>query len=135
MMLHTSCSELCERTVEVILGEGHFLRHLMRLQDRVGEATARGLEVLDGLGAEVFCRPEQSLYLWARFPGIADTAVLTREVQAKGVMLAPGAIFQTDQKAVVPWTRLNIAYLGEAVFAGCIRGFAAVENAQPDIRR
>lgn len=90
MMLHTSCSELCERTADVILSEGHFLRHLMRLQDRVREATAGGLRVLDELGAEVFCRPEQSLYLWARFPGIDDTAVLTREVQGRGVTRAPG---------------------------------------------
>lgn len=122
MMLHTSCSELCERTADVILSEGHFLRHLMRLQDRVREATAGGLRVLDELGAEVFCRPEQSLYLWARFPGIDDTAVLTREVQGRGVTLAPGAIFQTNQKAVTPWTRLNVAYLQEPVFAQCIRG-------------
>ena len=114
MMLHTSCSELCERTADVILSEGHFLRHLMRL-------TAGGLRVLDELGAEVFCRPEQSLYLWARFPGIEDTAVLTREVQGRGVMLAPGAIFQTNQKAVTPWTRLNVAYLQEPVFGQCIR--------------
>ncbi|MCU1732657.1 MULTISPECIES: PLP-dependent aminotransferase family protein [unclassified Pseudomonas] len=121
MMLHTSCSELCERTVDVILGEGHFLRHLMRLQDRAREATFRGLRVLDELGAEVFCRPEQSLYLWARFPGIDDTASFTREVQGKGVMLAPGAIFQTNQKGVTPWTRLNVAYLEEPVFADCIR--------------
>ncbi|MGC7840747.1 PLP-dependent aminotransferase family protein [Pseudomonas sp. L7] len=121
MMLHTSCSELCERTADVILSEGHFLRHLMRLQDRVREATAGGLRVLDELGAEVFCRPEQSLYLWARFPGIDDTAVLTREVQGRGVMLAPGAIFQTNQKAVTAWTRLNVAYLQEAVFIQCLR--------------
>lgn len=105
MMLHTSCSELCERTADVILSEGHFLRHLMRLQDRVREATAGGLRVLDELGAEVFCRPEQSLYLWARFPRIDDTAVLTREVQGRGVTRAPGAIFQTNQKTVTPWTR------------------------------
>ncbi|WP_175650424.1 aminotransferase-like domain-containing protein [Pseudomonas sp. Marseille-P9899] len=129
MMLHTSCSELCERTVDVILGEGHFLRHLMRLQDRAREATFRGLEVLDELGAEVFCRPEQSLYLWARFPGIDDTASFTREVQGKGVMLAPGAIFQTNQKGVTPWTRLNVAYLQDPVFADCIRrGIDAARN-------
>ncbi|MFJ7004983.1 hypothetical protein [Pseudomonas putida] len=32
-----------------------------------------------------------------------------------------GKIFQTNQKAVTPWTRLNVAYLQEPVFAPCIR--------------
>ncbi|BAN55007.1 GntR family transcriptional regulator [Pseudomonas putida] len=88
---------------------------------RVGY-IAGSKEAIDELAeAEVFCRPEQSLYLWARFPGIEDTAVLTREVQGRGVMLAPGAIFQTNQKAVTPWTLLNVAFLQEPVFAQCIR--------------
>ncbi|MGM3217535.1 hypothetical protein ACSQ5K_21915 [Pseudomonas sp. PhalM4] len=73
MRLHTSCSELCERTADVILSEGHYLRHPMRLQNRVRK-------------------------------------------------LPPGAIFRTNQKAVTPWTRFNVAYLLELVFAQCIRG-------------
>lgn len=32
-----------------------------------------------------------------------------------------GAIFQTNQKAVTPWTLLNVAFLQEPVFAQCIR--------------
>ncbi|ACO79762.1 regulatory protein GntR [Azotobacter vinelandii CA] len=126
MLLHTSSSELCERTVDVILSEGHFLRHLTRLQDRVREATLHGLNVLDELGVEVFCRPEQSLYLWARFPGVWDSSLFTQEVQAQGLTLAPGAIFKTDQKAPTPWTRLNVAYVGEPLFAQCIRSYGAL---------
>ncbi|WP_413469561.1 PLP-dependent aminotransferase family protein, partial [Pseudomonas proteolytica] len=58
MILHNSGAEYSERTIDVILGEGQFLRHLSRLQDRLHQATARGLALLDELGAEVFCRPE-----------------------------------------------------------------------------
>jgi DNA-binding transcriptional MocR family regulator len=121
MVLHNSGAEYSERTIDVILGEGHFLRHLSRLQDRLRLATARGLALLDELGAEVFCRPEQSLYLWARFPGVEDSNALTRHCLGQGVMLAPGAIFSTQPKNIVPWTRLNVAYLDDPLFGNVIR--------------
>ncbi|HBO1215098.1 TPA: PLP-dependent aminotransferase family protein [Pseudomonas aeruginosa] len=121
MVLHNSGAEYSERTVEVILSEGHFLRHLSRLQDRLRQATANGLQLLDELGAQVFCRPEQSLYLWARFPGIDDANTLTRHCLGQGVMLAPGAIFSTQPKSPSPWTRLNVAYLNDPLFSKSIR--------------
>ena len=121
MILHNSGAEYSERTIDVILGEGQFLRHLSRLQDRLRHATARGLDLLDELGAEVFCRPEQSLYLWARFPHIEDANALTRHCLTQGVMLAPGSIFSTQPKNTSPWTRLNVAYLDDPVFCRIIR--------------
>ncbi|MFP3548289.1 aminotransferase class I/II-fold pyridoxal phosphate-dependent enzyme, partial [Rhizobium sp. SIMBA_035] len=57
MLLHTSSSEFCERVVDVILTEGHFLRHLIRLQERLITATTIGLQMLDEIGAQVLCRP------------------------------------------------------------------------------
>lgn len=90
MLLHNSGAEYSERTIQVILGEGHFLRHLGRLQNRLRESTHRGLEVLDELGAEVFCRPEQSLSLRARLPGVEDANELTRHCLSRGGCLHPG---------------------------------------------
>lgn len=113
MLLHTSSSEFCERTVDVVLTEGHFLRHLIRLQERLKAATEAGLYMLDDIGAEVFCRPEQSLYLWARFGHIADARELTRQLLPKGFMIAPGHIFSPEQSRINPWTRLNVAYLND----------------------
>ena len=113
MLLHTSSSEFCERTVDVILMEGHFLRHLIRLQERLKTATAAGLQMLDEIGAQVFCRPEQSLYLWARFKHIDDARELTRQLLPKGFMIAPGHIFSPEQSRINPWTRLNVAYLND----------------------
>ncbi|KWR74584.1 MULTISPECIES: PLP-dependent aminotransferase family protein [Pseudomonas] len=121
MLLHTSCSELCERTVDVALGEGYFLRHLTRLQAQVAAATHAGLAVLDALGAEVLCRPQQSLYLWARFPHIDDAEAFTRDVLPQALALAPGAIFSTDRGQANPWLRLNVAYLQDPLFAACVR--------------
>lgn len=115
MLLHTSTSELCERTVDVILTEGHFLRHVIRLQERLKAVTSAGLQMLDGIGAEVFARPEQSLYLWARFAHVDDARELTRQLLPKGFMIAPGHIFAPEQARVNPWTRLNVAYLNDAL--------------------
>lgn len=113
MLLHTSSSEFCERTVDVVLMEGHFLRHQLRLQERLKEATAQGLQLLDEIGAQVFCRPEQSLYLWARFAHLNDARELTRYLLPKGFMIAPGHIFSPEQSRINPWTRLNVAYLND----------------------
>ena len=120
MLLHTSGAEYSERLVNIILREGHYLRHLARLQKRLREATERGLAVLDELGAEVFHRPDQSLYVWARFPGIDDANELTRHCLDKGVMLAPGSIFSVDRTKIVPWTRLNVAYLDDPAFRAAL---------------
>lgn len=122
MLLHTSTSELCERTVDVILMEGHFLRHLTRLQERLRTATAAGLQLLDEIGAEVFVRPEQSLYLWARFAHIDDARELTRQLLPKGFMIAPGHIFSPEQSRKNPWTRLNVAYLNDPLLKAVLSG-------------
>jgi DNA-binding transcriptional MocR family regulator len=71
--------------------------------------------MLDGIGAEVFARPEQSLYLWARFAHVDDARELTRQLLPKGFMIAPGHIFAPEQARVNPWTRLNVAYLNDAL--------------------
>jgi len=53
-------------------------------------------------------------------PGMPSNAVGTAWVMC--LATAPARkIFQTNQKAVTPWTRLNVAYLQEPVFAQCIR--------------
>jgi DNA-binding transcriptional MocR family regulator len=122
MLLHTSSSEFCERTVDVILMEGHFLRHLVRLQERLRTATAQGLQMLDEIGAEVFCRPEQSLYLWARFGHVDDARELTRQLLPKGFMIAPGHIFSPEQSRINPWTRLNVAYLNDPLLKAVLKG-------------
>jgi DNA-binding transcriptional MocR family regulator len=77
--------------------------------------------VLDALGAEVLCRPQQSLYLWARFPHIDDAEAFTRDVLPQALALAPGAIFSTDRGQANPWLRLNVAYLQDPLFAACVR--------------
>lgn len=121
MLLHIAGSEYGERILEVILREGNFLLHVTRLQERLRTATEEGRRILQTLGATVYGAPTQSLYLWARFPGIDDTRQLTARLLPQGVVLAPGAVFHTGHDVVSPWTRLNVAYLQDPGFLRAMR--------------
>lgn len=121
MLLHAGSSEYTERVLEAILREGNFLRHIKRMQDRLRTSTQAGLDVLRQFNATAFAAPEQSLYLWARFPGITDTRLLTIRMLARGVGLAPGAFFQLNSERISPWTRLNVAYLNDPLFISSLR--------------
>lgn len=107
-LIHVSGSEYCERMVDVMLREGHYERHLVRLRQRLGEATARALRWFDGHGCEVFARSQQALYLWAAFPGVDDSLQLASRLQPHRVTLAPGRVFQVDSTAVSRWSRCNV---------------------------
>jgi DNA-binding transcriptional MocR family regulator len=121
MLLHIGSSEYGERILESILREGNFLRHITRLQDRLRSATEEGRKVLERFAAETFSSPTQSLYLWARFPGILDTRALTARMLQRSVVLAPGAFFHTNPEQTSPWTRLNVAYLQDENFIRSMR--------------
>jgi DNA-binding transcriptional MocR family regulator len=107
-LIHINSSEYSERTVDVILGAGHYQRHLNRLRTRLGDATARAAQLLESFGAEVFARTPQSLYLWAAFPGIADSLTLAEDLMQQKVMMAPGRIFGVDSTQVSRWSRFNV---------------------------
>jgi DNA-binding transcriptional MocR family regulator len=62
----------------VILSDGHFSRHTARLRDRLTQATEAARHQLQQLGAQLFCAPQQSMYLWARFPAFPDAGRLAQ---------------------------------------------------------
>ncbi|PWB20316.1 PLP-dependent aminotransferase family protein [Comamonas sp. JNW] len=107
-LIHVSGSEYCERMVDVMLREGQYERHLVRLRGRLGQATAQALAWMDRQGCEVFARSEQSLYLWAAFPGCEDSAQLAEQLRARQVTMAPGRVFSLDSSATSRWSRCNV---------------------------
>lgn len=125
MLTHVSSSEYCERTLDVILGDGHFLRHTNRLQDKLKRATAAGIDVLTRLGAVIFKVSDQSLYLWARFPEHDDSIEFARVMLEHHVILAPGTIFSAHADSISPWCRFNVGYLGDPRFAQALNALAA----------
>ena len=120
-LIHVSSSEYCERTVDVILSEGHYQRHLAKLRGRLSAATEKALELFDSVGADIFVRPASSLYVWAALPGIADSLEFARELLAQKIVLAPGRVFRVDSTAVSPWARYNVGAVGDPKFAKALR--------------
>jgi len=112
-LVHANSSEYAERTLDVILSEGRYQKHLARLRERIGVATLRAQALLDELGATIFVRTPHSLYLWAALPQAPDSLVLARELLPLGVVMAPGRIFCVDSARPSPWSRFNVGALAQ----------------------
>lgn len=112
-LISTNSSEYCERTVDVILKEGHYDKHMVRLRNKVTEATESAHRALSSLGATIFGNPTQSLYLWATLPGVPDTHMLAKELQHKKILIAPGRLFLVDSAETCAWSRFNTGALAD----------------------
>jgi DNA-binding transcriptional MocR family regulator len=120
-LIHVSSSEYCERTVDVMLSEGHYQRHLKRLRSRLEEATERAQTILEAAGATIFAKNEQSLYLWAALPGIDDSLDFAKALLTQKIMMAPGRIFSVDSSEVSPWSRFNVGAVVDPRFVNALQ--------------
>jgi DNA-binding transcriptional MocR family regulator len=115
-LIHVSSSEYCERTVDVILRERHYQRHLNRLCERLGESTQKAMRLFESVGAEVFTKAPQSLYLWAALPNVPNSLELAAELLPQKIVLAPGRIFCVDASLVSRWSRFNVGAVNDPRF-------------------
>ncbi|MCZ8257493.1 MAG: PLP-dependent aminotransferase family protein, partial [Polaromonas sp.] len=120
-LIHVSSSEYCERTVDIILSEGHYQRHLARLRDRITEATAKAVRLFEGVGGEIFAKPPQTLYLWAALPGVPDSLKLAQEMLKEKIVSAPGKVFCVDSSESSRWSRFNVGAVADPRFAKALR--------------
>ena len=107
-LIHVSGSEYCERMVDVMLREGRYERHLVKLRQKLGAATEQAQQWLDAQGCEVFARNAQTLYLWVKFPGVEDSLRFAEALLPHGVKMAPGRVFHLDSSAPSAWSRCNV---------------------------
>lgn len=115
-LIHVSSSEYCERTVDVMLSEGHYQRHLTRLRSRLEAATEGARALFESVGANLFAKNAQSLYLWASLPGVDDSLDLAKALLPHHIRLAPGRIFSVDPTAASPWSRYNVGAVADPRF-------------------
>ncbi|PPK43635.1 GntR family transcriptional regulator [Trinickia symbiotica] len=110
MAVGLTSSETIERIVDKVLVEGHYARHVERVDERLKEAHAAVEASMDELGLEIFHRPRAGLFLWARLP-IEDerAAEVATEALGDGIWLAPGSYFRPDDAASA-WFRFNVPY-------------------------
>lgn len=120
-LIHVSSSEYCERTVDVILSEGHYQRHIARLRERITEATTKAVRIFEGVGGELFAKPPQTLYLWAALPGVPDSLKLAQEMLSEKIVSAPGRVFSVDTSQRSKWSRFNVGAAGDPRFAKSLK--------------
>lgn len=120
-LIHVSSSEYSERTVDVILSEGHYQRHIQRLRERLAAATDSALQIFHAVGAEVFTRNPQSLYQWVALPGVPDSLAFAQEMLPRKIVMAPGRIFSVDFAATSRWSRFNVGAVTDPRFAKALR--------------
>lgn len=120
-LIHVSSSEYAERTVDVILSEGHYQRHIQRLRDRLSAATQSATQIFDAVGAEVFTRNPQSLYQWVALPGVQDSLAFAQQMLPRQIVMAPGRIFSVDFAATSRWSRFNVGAVTDPRFAKALR--------------
>jgi hypothetical protein len=126
-----SSSEYAERAVETVLAERRHAKHLEQLRGRLAEATHGAYALLDRMGAEVFVRPEHSLFIWVRWPGFADAQALAQSMLDMDIVMAPGNIFSVDRERISPWSRCNPHAVQIRGSRGRWSGFVADIAVQP----
>lgn len=110
MAVGLTSSEAVERIVDKVIVEGHYARHVERVDERLKEAHAAVEAHLDELGFEMFHRPRAGLFLWAKLPVEPERAAdVATAALADGIWLAPGSYFRTDE-APSAWFRFNVPY-------------------------
>ncbi|MPT39519.1 MAG: PLP-dependent aminotransferase family protein [Achromobacter sp.] len=109
--LSLNSSPYAERTVDAVITEGRFERHVVDLQNRARGATQSALVMLENHGAKVFCSPECTLFLWARLPGVNDATAFAKKLLERGITLAPGPIFLPNCSGRSPWFRFNVGFM------------------------
>ncbi|HEY1131001.1 MAG TPA: PLP-dependent aminotransferase family protein [Roseateles sp.] len=117
MLIHVSNPEYAERVVDAVLGSPEHPRFLASLHEQVARETRHAVKILTGLGAELFCVPTHSLYLWARFPWAPDALALAKSLTKDQIALAPGVFFLIDGRSPTEWSRFNTGYVVDPRFA------------------
>ncbi|MES3002457.1 MAG: PLP-dependent aminotransferase family protein [Pseudomonadota bacterium] len=132
---HVNSSEYCERTMDAVLTEGHYHRHLKGLRAKLAAARKTALALFDELGAEVFSRSPHSLYVWATLPGFADSIELAEILLREKIVLAPGRIFNLDSDPTSPWVRYNVAAGANPRFGKVLKAVLQRRHVQRPARR
>jgi DNA-binding transcriptional MocR family regulator len=101
-------ARLAESIVASLLERGTHRKHLERLRRRLAQASANAVARLRHAGWEVFEQPSGGMFVWARVPGVEDSALLCDTARTFGLDLAPGREYRPNGEAT-PWVRLNVA--------------------------
>lgn len=107
LLTAVSSTEFSEQIIHRLLIDGHYRKHVERLQSRLAERTTRVARMLESCGL-MFRQPDSGMFIWASVPGLADASALAERAEQAGIVLAPGKIFRPQLQAS-PFLRINVA--------------------------
>ena len=105
-------SRLTESVIAELLERGLYRKHLERLRRMVDSAFSDARRRLDEAGWVLHSASCGGYNLWARVPGVEDSASLVSLALRHDVKLLAGAVFRPGA-GMTPWTRLNAVHLGD----------------------
>lgn len=109
MISGLTSSDIAERLTFGVVTDGRWRKHLKSLRERLAQAHRKVEKNLTELGFELFHEPGAGMYLWARHPDLPDSAILSQEATAEGMMLGPGQLFLVEPHPT-GWLRFNVAF-------------------------
>ncbi|MFT3734875.1 MAG: PLP-dependent aminotransferase family protein [Rhodocyclaceae bacterium] len=114
LLTSVSSSEFSEQIIHRMLTEGHYRKHVERLQARLAQNATRVARMLESVGLQ-FRHPMGGVFIWASVPGMSDATPLAEQAEEAKILLAPGKVFR-PQMQPSPFVRINVAYANDVRF-------------------
>jgi DNA-binding transcriptional MocR family regulator len=109
MLTSIATSRFAEEVVSVMLNNGSYRQLTQRLCRRMDQQMVTTLRLLESTGWEVFSPPSGGMFIWVRWPGVSDSAVLVESAEHRRVSLSSGSAFHSNM-GDCPWFRINVTY-------------------------
>jgi len=103
----TLAAELLHR----LLTNGGYRRHVDGVRVRLATAMTETTRRLKSVGLMPWTTPRGGMFLWASLPQGMDSASVSRQALAEGIIFAPGNVFSVSQSAA-RYMRFNVAQCG-----------------------
>lgn len=101
-----------EALVLSLLKDGSYRKHVEALRQRLAVTMAEVITSLKALGCTPWIEPNAGMFLWCRLPDGVDAAELAKRALTQQVVLAPGNVFSSSEKAA-GFMRFNVAQMSD----------------------
>jgi DNA-binding transcriptional MocR family regulator len=115
-------SEINERIIYQMLISGQYRKRLNKLHNRLHQCRDLTLDNFDKLKFIPYLEPEGGLFIWMKIPHHIDIIEMSNKAANKGIMLAPGNLFNPHQEPS-QYMRFNVASCNDAAQLTFIKQF------------
>jgi DNA-binding transcriptional MocR family regulator len=130
MLTTVNSSGHVEQLVFNLINDGHYLRHLKRLGNRIRSATDKVVANLDRRGFRPFAEPSGGYYVYVMLPMGIDDIQFAKDASREGIFIAPGSVFNVEKKVGPAYIRVNIARADDDKFYEYLTRYADEHRAR-----